>query len=169
MRDRTASLTLGQLGETLVADWLNTQGGNILSQRWHTRRGELDLVVYLPAFSPIGFSPQGLGQTAGLAFVEVKTRSRGNWDENGLLALTPSKQQKLWHSARAFLASHPAYGTLPCRFDLALVKSQAVRNASTAEPLAEPLPLAPILGQPCLRGAYSLTIQHYLIDAFRLD
>ncbi len=124
----TASAQLGQLAENLVADWLQQQGWQILARRWRLRRGELDIVA--------------LHSEQGVAFVEVKARSRGNWDAEGLLAITPVKQVKLLFTAQMFLVAHPHLADLPCRFDVALVRNQP-RNA-----------------------APHLTLQHYLVGAF---
>lgn len=173
---RQQRLTLGQLGEDLTADWIASQGGKILERRWRCRRGELDLVALMPD-GPRRFL---------LAFVEVKTRSRSNWDEGGLLSITPAKQRKLWHSAQLYLSQAPRYAPLPCRFDVALIQSQKQKppqkKAASAEAIqldftnpmlcfhgSQTLAESPKISQPVQRGGYRLTLQHYLTDAFRMD
>ncbi|NJN32317.1 MAG: YraN family protein [Synechococcales cyanobacterium RM1_1_8] len=167
-------LTVGELGENLVADWLTGQAVPILAQRWACQTGELDVVALLP----LGFAE---AREPVLAFIEVKTRRRGNWDQDGLLAITPQKQNKLWRTARFFLKKHPQYQVLPCRFDVALVRCQAIKRSALAPPvpavqqldLSADLDLAPsssplALGQAVVRAGYRLTLQEYLANAFVL-
>ncbi len=99
---------LGTAGEIFVADLLKQNGWEILATQWRCRWGELDIVAR---------------DRQWLIFVEVKTRSDRNWDNNGLLAITATKQRKLLHTAMNFLQQHPNLANLPCRFDLALVKN----------------------------------------------
>lgn len=99
--------SLGEKGENLVANYLSEKGWQILAQRWNCRWSDLDVVA---------------SDRSNLIFVEVKTRSAGNWDEDGLLSITPKKQGKLWQAARAFLGEHqPQFDHFNCRFDVALV------------------------------------------------
>ncbi|GEM_PF-123930 len=156
--------------------------------------GKLDLVAHSGELDSIAHSGEldlvalPLAPTAAqlLAFVEVKARRRGNWDEDGLLALTPQKQQKLWKTATLFLAEYPDLADLPCRFDVALVHSRVLPRApqriaqSMPQAEAPPLPkqtrrspLQPIqITEPIqLRSAvaiagYQLTLQRYIPDAF---
>lgn len=130
---------LGTLGEALVADWLQTQNWLILARQWHCRGGELDLVAQR--------STPDQQQFTGIAFVEVKTRTRGHWDADGILAVTPQKQAKLCHAAQLYLMTYPALAHLPCRFDVALV---AARRMPT-----------PVASSP-----YTLKLQAYLAGAF---
>ncbi len=97
---------LGNLGETLVAELLKVQGWQILATQWHCVWGELDIVAR---------------DRYWLIFVEVKTRSLSNWDLDGALAITKSKQKKLSLSALKFLSLNPQLAHLNCRFDVALV------------------------------------------------
>ena len=150
----------GALGEALVAQWLRDRGWLILQQRWHCRWGELDLVVGQP-------SPQHPTQPIALAFVEVKTRSRGNWDCDGALAMTARKRSKLWKTAQLFLSKHPDWAELPCQFDVALVCCGQSASGKTLSPQSDsefldPLQVASIAG-------YRLTIQDYIPAAFTLD
>lgn len=99
----------GQLGEEWVAQWLTQQGWGVVAQRWRCPWGEIDLVMH---------------QAATLVFIEVKTRSRGNWDGDGAQAITPQKQERVRQAAALFLSHHPQWQSAPCRFDVALVRCQ---------------------------------------------
>lgn len=110
---------LGTLGEALVAEWLQSKGWQILERQWRCRWGELDLVATFEG-----------SKGALVAFVEVKTRSRGNWDADGLMAITVQKQAKLWHAARLYLAQHPNWAEANCRFDVALVACRRSRESN---------------------------------------
>lgn len=148
---------LGELGEQLVAQSLKTQGWLILHRRWRCRWGELDLIAqHYPNTTPQPY------QETCLVFVEVKTRSQESWDADGLLAITPHKQKKLWQAAELFLTQFPNLAHLPCRFDLALVSAQKVKP----QPVSGFLPASVTLGQPVLWAGYQLTLQTYIHSAF---
>jgi putative endonuclease len=134
------SKQLGELGEALVADWLQQQGWRIVARRWHCRWGELDLVALHPE--------------PWLAFVEVKTRRQGSLDDMGRLAVTAQKQKKLWRSAELFLAQHPQHYDLPCRFDVALVaRGQRFRHP-------------PLITRAIADRTYTLALIDYMAHAF---
>ncbi len=188
---------IGELGEQLVAEWLQTQGWAILHYRWRCRWGEIDLIARQEETGRVGDGEQrregesensltnlqknrqlhpSLSPSPIVAFVEVKTRSRGNWDADGLLAITPSKQAKLWQAAELFLSERPELANLPCRFDVALVNCQRIshrlpRNHTGSSPLPGAIDKArkipPIkLGQPVLVAGYQLILQQYIQSAF---
>jgi putative endonuclease len=137
---------IGQIGEQFVSDWLKEQGFQILAHRWRCRWGEIDLIAQSPHC---------------LVFVEVKTRSKGNWDADGLLAITTQKQRKLCQAAALFLAESPHLADFPCRFDVALVHWRKPQH-SPQENRGQGIQL----GQPILWQGYQLTLQTYLESAF---
>ncbi|ERN42480.1 putative endonuclease [Rubidibacter lacunae KORDI 51-2] len=155
------SNALGELGEQFVAGWLSGRGWDVRARRWHCRGGELDLVVS----RPVADRPGGVT----LAFVEVKTRGRASWDADGLLAIAPAKQRKLWLAARCFLAEHPHLADCTCRFDVALVRAQklvgappeSVSNADSSRDL--------VRTPSAIRDGYRLTLLDYLPGAIVLE
>ena len=168
---------IGTLGEQVVAEWLQTQGWVILHHRWRCRWGEIDLIAQQEDRGKEGARENHPGTFSSLlAFVEVKTRSKGNWDADGALAITPQKQAKIWRTAELFLAEHPDFANLPCQFDVALVNcqrlSQHSRHKDTVSSLLpgaidKAIQVPPVqLGQPVLVAEYQLILQHYIQSAF---
>lgn len=146
---------LGTLGETLVANWLDSQNWRLLERQWHCRWGELDLIV-----------AQGTAGAGGqLAFVEVKTRSQGNWDAYGLMAITRSKQAKLWKTAQLYLLQHPQWAEAPCRFDVALVACQRRPGGTPTQPSQTSGRVHPAKQIPVDENHY-LLLQDYIEHAF---
>lgn len=157
----------GILGEELVAEWLRQQEWQIVEQRWRCRWGEIDIIAMknytlatMESLPPI------------LIFVEVKTRSYRNWDQDGLLAVTKAKQAKLWQTAEIFLSHRPDLADYSCRFDVALVKyNYSQKNFSAMKVLSpqEQLSKSTIkLGNPILLTGlgYQLILQDYITSAF---
>ena len=145
---------IGALGEQLVGQWLKTQDYELLHQGWYCRWGEIDLIVQDK-------------YTQTLAFVEVKTRSQSNWDENGLLAVNLPKQQKIFTTASLFLAKYPHLAELPCRFDVALVSYQVCQSQLGNSGLNIAQTKVIKIGQSVvLSDRYQLTLRDYLQSAF---
>lgn len=162
-------LDIGVLGEELVAQWLQSTGWIILYRRWRCRWGEIDIIArtaILP--DPKKLKTLSLS-TPFLVFVEVKTRSRGNWDAGGLLSITSQKQAKLWQTARCFLASYPDLVDYPCRFDVALVCCQRLstqRQESAEVRVKMEVPKTFQLGQAVSLAGYQMSLQEYIPSAF---
>lgn len=170
---------VGELGEQLVAEWLQTQNWVILHHRWRCRWGEIDLIAQRDVVQQgAGHKGQKAGSALDtlLAFVEVKTRSRRNWDADGLLAITPSKQSKLRQTAQLFLSGRPDLANLPSRFDVALVSCQRLSQDASCNDLD--LSQSPVavgyaiqfqplqMGQPILVAGHRLILQDYIPSAF---
>jgi len=144
------SAEIGILGENLVAQWLREQGWQIIAQRWRCQHGEIDLIAQ-----------QG---DSLLTFVEVKTRNSRNWDADGLLAISASKQIRLWQAAQLFLATHPELDNFLYRFDVALVRYQGDCLILPADRL--PIDEKIVLGQAIALTGYQLSLQAYMESAF---
>ena len=160
------SRALGTLGENLVAEWLQQQGWEILHRQWHCRWGEIDIIALgIDEESDINRSnensPFPIPQSSTLAFVEVKTRSRGNWDAGGMLAVSATKQAKLWQTAEIFLSNRPDLANNSCRFDVALVRCELLTKSDR-----QILPPLTTASSQSVAGNYLLTLQEYIRSAF---
>jgi putative endonuclease len=90
----------GVAAEDAAARRYRAEGGRVRAERWRCPEGELDLVIELPD---------------EIVFVEVKARRRHAAD-----AVTSRQWARIGAAALRYLAEHTD-GTMPCRFDLALV------------------------------------------------
>lgn len=158
---------IGQLGEELVAQWLQSTGWVILHRRFSCRWGEIDIIAQSYGIqAPEENSDSGkdavncvFTQESTLVFVEVKTRSLRNWDAGGREAITPKKQIKLWRTAETFLAKYPQKADYPCQFDVAIVCCQEI--------IKNPIEVSnqQVLASSLVAG-YQLQLQEYIPAAF---
>ena len=147
---------VGELGEKLVALWLEFQSYQLLHQRWRCRWGEIDLIA------------QEKPNTT-LIFVEVKTRSQVNWDADGMLAINSQKQQKISKTAAMFLAENTQLSDYPCRFDVALIAYEQISYQSDYLLGENNYDCQLDLEKPTLRyKQYQLVLKNYLKSAFDL-
>jgi putative endonuclease len=157
---------IGTLGENFVAEWLQQQGWEILHRQWHCRWGEIDIIALgTDADRKINRGNENsrfpIPDSRILVFVEVKTRRRGNWDADGMLAVSTTKQTKLWQTAEIFLSDRPDLANNPCRFDVALVRCESLRPNTQ-----QMSPSTVANHQSALAGNYRLTLQEYIRSAF---
>ncbi|WP_353930349.1 YraN family protein [Okeanomitos corallinicola TIOX110] len=151
---------IGDLGEDLVTQWLKSTGWKILHRRFSCRWGEIDIIAeYVDQkVTDVSQQPQN-PENSILAFIEVKTRSTGNWDAGGRNSITIKKQKKLCQTAGIFLAKYPEKAHYSCRFDVALVFSQPLSKQ------LEQKTALPYLAKVST-GTYYLTLLEYIPAAF---
>ena len=136
-----------------MSRWLEARGWVTLHHRWYSRWGEIDVIAQAKSSDT-------------LAFVEIKTRGRGNWDFDGLLAITPQKQTKLCHAAALFLSEHPDLAEFTCRFDVALVGYKKGQNYSNNRLMSDAIDQSITLGKPIIWEEYQLVLLNYIESAF---
>ncbi|MEH1854844.1 MAG: YraN family protein [Nostoc sp.] len=154
---------IGELGEDLVAQWLQSTDWIILRRRFSSRWGEIDIIAEYDGRTGekhlTQHSALGTGHSL-LAFVEVKTRSSGSWDAGGRSAITPQKQAKIWRTAGIFLAQYPEKADYSCRFDVAIVYCQRIpKNLIGVTANQEALATSSVQG-------YKFKLQEYIPAAF---
>jgi putative endonuclease len=106
----------GAYYENLVAEYLKTQGYEILEKNYRCRIGEIDLIAKE-------------GET--LVFVEVKYR-RDDKMGDPKEAVDQKKQKKISMTASYYLMRECGRMDIPCRFDVAAVlgdQIEVVKNA----------------------------------------
>lgn len=94
----------GNQGETLAAQYLESNGYQIIERNWHCRFGELDIVAK---------------SGENLLFCEVKT-VHGISTENAFANMTESKLKKLVKAIHHYLAAHSLEDSL-WRLDLVAI------------------------------------------------
>ncbi|MEA5618205.1 YraN family protein [Cronbergia sp. UHCC 0137] len=154
---------IGDLGEDLVAQWLHSTGWEILHRRFYCRWGEIDIIAqYHQTDTQAAANILRMNRTENLtlAFVEVKTRSAGNWDDGGRNAITQGKKTKIWRTAEIFLAEYPEKADYPCRFDVAIVSCQRrIKNLAGGTVTQEPI-------LSLSTDKYEFKLQEYIPAAF---
>ncbi|MBW4563748.1 MAG: YraN family protein [Mojavia pulchra JT2-VF2] len=150
---------IGDLGEDLVAQWLQSTGWLILHRRFSCRWGEIDIVAQYDGSTEAKGNLSST-QHSTLAFVEVKTRSAGNWDGGGRSAITRQKQTKLWRTAGMFLANYPQKADYPCRFDVAIVYCHKISKNFTGATFTQEVLASSLV------GGYEFQLQEYIPAAF---
>ena len=102
LNDKNAGLG----AEKCAATFLQSQGLKLVTQNYHCRFGEIDLIMQ---------------DTKTLVFVEVRLRSNAKFGGAGD-SITPQKQQKLIATAQHYLQQHgQVHGNPACRFDAVLM------------------------------------------------
>ena len=96
----------GARAEQAAAALLARAGLTQVAANARFRGGELDLVML-----------DGAPAAGTLVFVEVRYRS-GTAHGGGAASVDAGKRRRLIHAAQAFLAMHPQWQRLPCRFDV---------------------------------------------------
>ena len=96
----------GIAAEQLAATFLMQHGLKLITQNYHCRFGEIDLIMT---------------DAKTLVFVEVKLRSSNQFG-GAAASITPQKQQKMILTAQHYLQTQKL-GDVPCRFDVILMQS----------------------------------------------
>ena len=102
-----ARQSFGLYGEDLACEELERRGCAIVSRRYRTKHGEIDIVSRDGDY---------------LVFVEVKARQDGSFGDPEE-AVTLRKQQQLVWMATDYLARQNI-GEVPCRFDVVSINTQ---------------------------------------------
>ncbi len=108
MSGKTSSYQLGVEAELLVALYFNSLGFTLISLRYKTKFGEIDLV---------------LKQENQIVFVEVKTRSKKFPVEE---LITQRQIDRNYAAAEFFLAQLPEYSNYDCRFDVVILCNKKI-------------------------------------------
>ena len=106
------SQQIGHHAEQLIADYLVQQGLELIAQNYHSRYGEIDVIVRD-------------GNT--LCFIEVKAR-RLKAQVGASESVNRSKQRKTIKTAQFFLQKHPQFEDLFCRFDVFTLEYSSVES-----------------------------------------
>ena len=97
----------GDFGEVTVRDYLIKRGYRVIASNYRKRVGEIDIIAVFDIDKEV-------------IFIEVKTRKQGGLIE-GVESVNHTKRQKIFKTARAFIAENPQFCRMNTRFDVAEV------------------------------------------------
>lgn len=95
------NFTKGRRGEALAAEYLSEHGFEVIEQNWHTKFGEIDLVVLKDSL---------------VVFVEVKLKS-GDIFGSPEEMITKQKIAQVLNNAQVYLLTHPEFSSHKKRVD----------------------------------------------------
>lgn len=105
----------GDLNEKIACDYLTSQGLKLITTNYHSRYGEIDLVMQ---------------DKNVLVFVEVRYR-RSNQFGGAAMSVTPAKQRKIAFTAMQFLQRNNKTECC-CRFDVVAIGGSEVNWIKSA-------------------------------------
>lgn len=105
----------GVAAEQKALNYLQEQDLRLLKRNYHTRLGEIDLIM---------------AHKATIVFVEVRYR-RNNQYAQAAMSIDLMKQQKIIKAAKHYLMCSKQYNRHPCRFDVVTISSDL--NAPSIE------------------------------------
>ena len=108
MDDRQSRYRLGHYAETICVWHLRLRGYRVLSRRFKTPVGEIDIIARRRNI---------------VAFIEVKARRTR---ELAMESVSPRQQNRIRRAAETFLIARPALTSCDLRFDIMLVTPWAV-------------------------------------------
>jgi len=100
--------SLGHLGESIAAAFLEKKGYTILGKNWRTPYGEIDLIAK---------------ENNVISFVEVKTRASSSLGPPEI-SITPRKEEHMRNAAEYFIQQHPELNN-DWRIDAVTIQIQA--------------------------------------------
>ena len=103
------TLTRGKDAEDRACHYLQARGLQLLHRNYHSRRGEIDLV---------------LQDKDSVVFVEVRYRSDSRFGA-ALESVNRRKQSRLSACAQHYMQTHPDTSQQPCRFDVISIMGPA--------------------------------------------
>lgn len=108
------STTIGQQAEEQALNFLKQQGLRLITQNYHCRQGEIDLVMT---------------DQQTLVFIEVRYRKNQRYGSSAE-TVTTSKQKKIIHTAEHYLLHKISTPTPVCRFDVVAIYPSDIAKSS---------------------------------------
>ena len=110
---------IGKDAEQKALAYLKRQGLKLISQNYHCRFGEIDLIMQ---------------DKEQLVFIEVRSRRHRNWG-GAVLSVDVHKQKKLIKTASYFLSQQKSSNLPVCRFDVIAFEANRENGSGDSCPI----------------------------------